>query len=91
MAEEKKEQPKQDPKPAEKPEPTGPAKYRTNRRCYVNDILYEEGAEFEYAGIPGTYMTPLTERAKFMKAKHSIGDDTFDPVLKMTPLTPKKT
>lgn len=45
------------------------AKYRVLRLSHIHNQLWEEGAEVEYDGVPGSALEPLNDAAKAAKAK----------------------
>lgn len=71
-------------------------RYRTIGKCYHTDILWEDGQEFTYFGVPGPHMTPLNEEAREAMIKHKIMDEngklllSGNPVVEMTQITPSK-
>lgn len=44
------------------------AKYRVLRLSHIHNQLWEEGAEVEYDGVPGSALEPLNDAAKKAKA-----------------------
>lgn len=44
------------------------AKYRVLRLSHIHNQLWEEGAEVEYDGVPGSALKPLNDAAKKAKA-----------------------
>lgn len=49
------------------------AKYRVLRLSHIHNQLWEEGAEVEYEGVPGSALEPLNDAAKNAKAKATGG------------------
>lgn len=51
------------------------AKYRVLRLSHIHNQLWDEGAEIEYDGEPGTALEPLNDAAKAAKSrtKHAGG------------------
>ena len=45
-------------------------RYRLTEPAFINDVLYEKGAEIDYPHVPGWYMDPLNKAAKAMIDKH---------------------
>lgn len=49
------------------------AKYRVLRLSHIHNQLWDEGAEVDYDGLPGSALEPLNDAAKKAKAKATGG------------------
>ena len=55
------------------------AKYRVLRLSHIHNQLWEEGAEVEYNGEPGSALEPLNDAAKAAKEKANGKTETIKP------------
>ncbi len=59
-------------------------RYELTEQSYLGDVLYEEGAEVVFEGVPGPHMIPLNEAAEKMCEEHSKAMQVVDPIQALT-------
>lgn len=59
----------------------GAPRYKLLEPAYIDDVMYPEGAEINYAGVPGYFMEPVDDAARAMKKKHP--SSYIDPIAEL--------